>query len=218
MFILVALGKVGGEKSVKEILRLTNRYDLRLSDVLHALWAFGKLAGVSRVYGNPLPRSVFKDTLNFLSIILQSQILHHQIHLYCLFAIGEICDQRQASGFPDQVDPAQVRHFRLILPSFITRIEKRKTKYTDKLIRIANAILLMLKGETLSDEQERILLTIRNLLVPNLEALEGTDTIFNLKNVIQEPITEQPELLQKEPSTGESEKKQARQSIRDFFK
>jgi len=211
MFVLVALGKVGRERSVERIFNFSKRYDLRYSDIMHAIWAFGKMAGTSRTNGPPLPRSTFKNVLELLVILLQSHTQPHMIHLFSMFAIGEICDQRQTSVFPDKIASHQLKRFQSILHSIITTLEQSKLKHRTQLIRMGNTVLRMMQGETLSHEQERILLTIRNLLVPNIKPLEGGDTTFRIEEMTQGYSIENIEFY------NPKEKKPERNSVRDFF-
>lgn len=182
MFILVAIGKTGTSNAIKVLLNFTQRRDLRISDIMSVVWTFGKLAGTSRESIPIIPRSNFKDVIPFLQGIIKSSALHEQIYTYCIFAIGEIGDQRDIKRFPDNISVKNLTEFKELLLVFKRKVENGKFKNKIPLLNIISTVTKMLQGESLSIEQERILFEIRNLLDINFENITGVTQKFTVND------------------------------------
>lgn len=190
--VLVSLGKIGNSKTPKKVLVFLNKSkNLKLSDVMYSVWAFGKLAGYSRSNREIIHRANFKNALNFLYALLDNKNINHPtLHLYGLFAIGEICDQREKNKYPDSIS-GSILNFTL---KYLRRKEiwyrENHISYGDKVIQTCEGIIKMLRGEELSEVQEKILLNIRNLLVPNEKIISSKNDNFEINLSEVKPITE----------------------------
>jgi hypothetical protein len=170
--VLVALGRVGGVDSVQAIfdfMRMPKKPGGRKNkgDKMYTLWALGKLGIVETTskHGFPLPRTLLKAPLLEILKIARSPIEHPNIHYYATYAIGEICDGRNAGLLQDSPLPASVlKEAETALISLDKRFESDEREQFQKLLTRAKISLRTLRSETLSPEEERILLDDRILL------------------------------------------------------
>lgn len=178
--ILVALGKVGGSETVKAISQLVKKENLSLQEKISILWALGKLGSVQNTSRSnfPLPRSIFKDVLIDINKLIKGSVKHPNIHYCAIYAVGEICDQRDTTGLTESFETQQIQ---LIESTILEITEKRRgeilnsiksvNKFRNKaeihaknLTDLSEKVTLkMIRGQKLDADGEKILFAVRIL-------------------------------------------------------
>ena len=188
-FILVALGKTGGSKTVYVLSDFIKHPKLSIPDKIYAIWALGKLGSVQNTTRSefPLPRSIFEQSLVRIIQIIQSNVTHPTIHYCSLYAVGEICDQRDRTDLKDSIQSSTLKRAENVISSIknrrtdirqaIQNNQKFRIKadlHTRNLIDISEKVALkMIRGQKLDPEGEKILFSVRILfdVIPS----PGTD-------------------------------------------
>lgn len=176
--ILVALGKTGGKSSVQVLADLM-KMRLDVSDMIHVLWALGRLGSVQNNArpGFPLPRSSFEQPLDHMFRIIQGPLIHPTVHYCAIYAVGELCDQRDRRALEDSLSLSTLEKAEEAI-SLVTRgrsdilksmkkhqkLRYRAEFHTQNLVDISEKVALkMIRGQKLDPEGERILFNVRIL-------------------------------------------------------
>lgn len=117
--ILVALGKTGGTETVKVLDEMIKKSNISIPDRIHILWALGRLGSVQNVTREnfPLSRQLFERALASIFSIIQGGVTHPTIHYCAIYAVGEICDQRDTGMLQDSIQLTTLKKLRwLSLP------------------------------------------------------------------------------------------------------
>jgi hypothetical protein len=178
--LLVTLGKIGGLKTVVELDKLLSNRSLREADQIYISWALGRIGSVESNHheGFPLPRKLLEAPLEKLLRILDSPVRHPDVHYLTVYAVGEICDQRDAHSLNDSISNSLLKKAETITTSIEVRrseillslkqnkkFKERAEIHVDRLVEISKVLTLrMIHGQTLDPKGERILLDARILL------------------------------------------------------
>lgn len=178
--ILVALGKVGGVETVKTLSQLVKKENSSLQEKISILWALGKLGSVQNTSrpNFPLSRSIFRDVLIDINNLIKGSVKHPNIHYCAIYAVGEICDQRDTASLTEVFELQQLQ---LIESTIIEITSKRRgeilnsiksvNKFKNKaeihaknLIDLSEKVTLkMIRGQKLDADGEKILFAVRIL-------------------------------------------------------
>lgn len=177
--ILVALGKTGGARTVTVLTDIIKRPNLTVSGKIYLLWALGRLGSVqnSSRPNFPLSRSLFETSLKHIFQIIQSGIVHPDIHYCAIYAVGEICDQRDTKLLSDGIPVATLKVAEKMISSVRERrgvimrslqknrkFESKAERHTRNILDICEKVALkMIRGQQLDQEGEKILLGVRIL-------------------------------------------------------
>ncbi len=182
--LLVTLGKIGGEKTLAELNKLLGNKGLKDADQMYISWALGRIGSVenNRREGFPLPRKPLEAPLDKLLRILSSPVRHPDVHYFIVYAIGEICDQRDTHALKDAISPMLLKRAEGAIASLETRrsemlsslrqsgkFSAKADLHVNRLVEISKKVALrMIHGQRLDSEGERILLNARILLEANI--------------------------------------------------
>ncbi len=169
---IISLGKVGYTASQAEF-----AYELlkrgvstrRIGMSISALWALGKIGSQNRPA--PVPRSVFdkmlSDILKITEIHLKGRTINFNLVRNAAYALGEIGDSREnqvwsqstRSFVLNQLENMKKTIFNLSLDR--TLDDKKKEQFSF-LYEFFDTVTKMIKGEKITEDEERILLAIRS--------------------------------------------------------
>lgn len=187
--LLVTLGKIGGLKTIVELNKLLSNKGLKEADQMYISWALGRIGSVENNHreGFPLPRKPLEAPLEKLLLTLNSSVRHPDVHYYTVYAIGEICDQRNTQALEDSINNSFLKKAETVTAS----IEERRSEimlsmkkngkfkakaefHVNRLVEISKLVTLrMIQGQTLDPKGERILLDARILLEAKILELDN---------------------------------------------
>lgn len=166
--ILMALGKCARTgNAVKHI--STFAESARDGERINAMWALGKLG--SREDADIVPIRFFVDVLpTVCKHALRANERHIDVRQFSIFALGEIGDRRNARLTDEVIDEQMAAAILKTLEQVrieTDRIPAREIKQNSQhehLRRLSEIAAKQIRGESLTDEETRILMSVRTLM------------------------------------------------------
>jgi molecular chaperone DnaK (HSP70) len=163
--ILTALGKCGQTvNAVQHIQPYLN--SARESERINALWALGKLG--SREHQPVLPISALAELIPEIGQHTDPAKERHLIaRKNAVYALGEIGDRRSVLGHGDVVDEAYADYVIKVMSRVLKQLSAAGTPQageTQHIRRLAEIAAKQVKGETLTEDETRTLMSVRTLM------------------------------------------------------
>jgi hypothetical protein len=162
--LLTAVGKcgrtVGAFSACREFIDAQDR-----GQRINALWAIGRIGSRERV--EPLPIAPLVDAI---PEIAQRTMPKYENHVFArkhaVYALGEIGDRRPFAHEAQHIDDDYANFLLDLLEKIATTPVPTNSSSMEEthLRRLADIASLQILGETLSEEQERVLMSVRTLM------------------------------------------------------
>lgn len=153
--VFVSLGKVGNAETVESLTQFMSRPKLSNSARIYLPWAIGMLGRLDCGRdGFPLPRPPFRGALKQLQQVIESPPGHLDQYRYAIYAMGRICDQRQAVLRPTiELEFSDISMSRRVLEHKRNRYSGNGNQNSKQIARMIEMALTMIEGAELSSDQ-----------------------------------------------------------------